>query len=165
MTERNSGSIGGIGRRQTFRQTEKGLDHLTDLVLAGRAVPGNGLLDLVGRVLGDVALGRNRFGHDDPASHPDPHRSTDILLEQDALDRHHMRSEVGDQRANLALEFGEALRQIDPWIRSDHTRGNSTRRTPMFDEAVAASRKTWVDPKNEHMYDPIRPSRIGGGSR
>ena len=41
MTERNSGSIGGIGRRQTFRQTEKGLDHLTDLVLAGRGSPPN----------------------------------------------------------------------------------------------------------------------------
>lgn len=165
MTECNSGSIGGIGRRQTFGQPEKGLDHLTDLVLAGRAVPGNGLLDLVGRILGNIALGHNRFGHDDPARHPDPHRSTDVLLEQDTLDRHHLRPEVGDQQANLALEFGEALGQIDAWIRSDHTCGNSTRRTPMFDAAVAAPRETRVDPKNEHMYDSIRPSRIGGGSR
>lgn len=157
MTERNGCCIGSVGWGQQLGEAKQGLHHLADLVLTGRAVPGHGLLDLVGRVLSNIATGYDRFGHDDPASHPDSHRSTDILLEQHPLDRDDVRTDVCDQRTDFELEFGEPLGQIDPRIRPNHTCRNGTRRTSTLDAAVAAPREARVDPENEHLYDSSWP--------
>lgn len=110
VTQCDGRSISSISRGQQLGKPEQGLHHLTDLVLTGGAVAGDGLLDLVGRVLDDIAASSNRFGHDDSAGHADPHCGADVLLEQHPFDRNDVGTQFGEQRPDLELELSEPLR-------------------------------------------------------
>ena len=103
-----SAASGGSGTRG---EPEPGLDHLLHLLLPCAAPSGDGVLDLIRRVLGDVAPGRGRLGEREPARLADAHRGAHVDLEEHVLDRDRLRAELGDQPGELTAQLGEALRQ------------------------------------------------------
>ena len=111
MAEGQRAGIGGVGRSGRGGQAEAGLDHPLHLLLGGRPPPGDGVLDLVGRVLGDLAPGRRRLGQRQPAGLPDAHRRAHVDLEEDVLDGHGVRLVLSDQVGQLPAEGGQTLGQ------------------------------------------------------
>jgi len=63
MTQSERGRVGGICRLRKLAQTKKGLDHLLHLRLISAAPAGDRGLDLVRRILDDIAAGICCFGH------------------------------------------------------------------------------------------------------
>jgi hypothetical protein len=55
VAERERGGVGGVGGPRGVATAEPGLHHLLHLLLVGAAPAGDGVLDLVGCVLDDVA--------------------------------------------------------------------------------------------------------------
>ena len=146
MAQRHGGGISGIDRGQGVGQAEERPDHLADLVLAGRSGAGDRLLDLVGRVLDDVAARSDGLGHCEPARHPDAHRGRDVVLEQHPLDRHHVGAQFCDQRPQFRLDLGKPVRKIERRVGADDAGGHSARRTAVLDTAVPTTGEPRVDP-------------------
>ena len=55
VAQRQRQGVGDVGRPRRLGQAEQGCDHALHLFLGRRALAGDGLLDLVRRVLGDLA--------------------------------------------------------------------------------------------------------------
>src|SRR5687768_14082583 len=87
VADRDGGGGGGCVGVQDVLEAQDDADHLLDLVLAGAAVGGDGLLDLGRGVLLDrqAALGGGEDG--DAARLADGHRRGDVLREEQLLDR------------------------------------------------------------------------------
>ena len=120
MAQRQGCGIGGVGRLRQAGQLEAGLHHLLHLLLAGPAVAGDGILDLVGRVLNDLAPGRRRLAQRQPARLPDAHRGADVDLEEHLLDSDHVGPELLEQVDQLGSQGGEPLRQRIGGRGADH---------------------------------------------
>ena len=159
MTQRNGHGIGGVGRLERLGQPEESSHHLADLDFVGPAPPGHCLLDLVGRIFGHIAPCGGGLGHHDSAHHANGHCCAHIVLKKHPLDRHGLRAELGDQLANLSLKLGEPDRPFDRWIGANHSGRYRTRSPATFETAVAATRQTGINTKNEHMYDPSADAR------
>ena len=77
----------------------------------GAADAGDRLLHLVRRVLDHLAAGRHRLGHRDPGGLGHRDRGAGVHLEQHPLDGDHRRAVLLEQRPQVGLELGEALRR------------------------------------------------------
>ena len=138
-------------------EAKAGLDHLLHLLLRCRPVPGDGVLDLVRRVLHDLAPRRRRLGQRQPAGLPDAHRRAHVDLEEDLLDGDAVGVVLGDQRGQLALQRGQALRQrIRRRCPDDPERQRPQHRALGAHDGVAATGEARIDAEHravgEHAY-------------
>ena len=86
VTDGQRQGVGGVGGLRALGQAELGLHHALHLQLGGGAVPGDGQLHLVGRVLHHLAPGLPRRGQRQPAGLTDRHGRADVGLEEHLLD-------------------------------------------------------------------------------
>lgn len=166
MAKRDRDGIGGVRRRKTRWQTEQGLHHRTDLILASRARASDRLLDLVRRILRDIAPGTGRLGHGQAARHAHAHRRRDIVLKQHPFDRDDVGTKFDDQGTKFCLHLRQPVRKIERWVGANHPGSNRPRATTMLDTAIATPRETGIDSQHEHVYDPsARPSGVSSPHR
>jgi hypothetical protein len=142
--------IGGIGRLRQRRQVQACLHHLLDLQLVGPTPPGDGVLDLVGRVLDDLAAGERRFRQGQPARLTDAHRRSDVDLEEHLLDGHHVGVVLGDEVGELGTQRRQSHRQRVRSRRRDHAERdrNGAASPTTIDDGEAAAGQSGVDPEH-----------------
>lgn len=154
VAERQRDGVGGINGPQRCSYAQQRLHHTLDLVLAGGAVACDGLFDLVWRVLNDVGTGGDRLGHDDAAGLANGDSGSDVVLEQHSFDGNHSRSVLDQQRPDLGLDHGQALRYAQIRRCCDDARGDSARLlSPSLDAPITAASQPRIDPEHEHTYD------------
>jgi hypothetical protein len=81
------------------------------LGLAGAAPTGDSFLHLVRGVLDDLAAGRRCLCQREAAGLPDAHGCPHVDLEEDVLDGHHVRPQLGQDQRQLGPQLGEAGRE------------------------------------------------------
>ncbi len=154
MTERDGGGVRGIGGSGWDRQPEQRLNHGDHLLLVRRPEPCDSRFHFVRRVLDHVAASAGGFGHHDARRLTNAHRRSDVDLEQHPLDGHDLGVHLVEERAHLALEFCQALRDRVRRRGRDHSQRNGACFSTLDRErAVPASRQPRVDAENEHVYD------------
>ena len=72
------------------------MHHLLHLLFPGAAPSGNGIFDLVGRVLQNPAARERSFGEGETAGLADTHCSAHIVLKEHLLDRNNIGFELGN---------------------------------------------------------------------
>ena len=98
VAQRQRRGVGGVGGLRQRTEPEASLDHPLHLLLGRRTPAGDGVLDLVRRVLHDVAAGVGGLGQGEPAGLADAHRRAHVDLEEHLLDGDDVGRELGDQR-------------------------------------------------------------------
>lgn len=157
MAKSHGRSVGGIGRPRRFWQRKQRLNHPLHLLLVGSAPTADCLFDLIRRVLDDLGAERRPLGHRQTSSLGCSHRGPDVVLKEDPFDRNSVRSKLGDQRSELALKTCEPLGKGIRRSCTDHADGHCFGFAATgLDHAVATSRQTRVDSKNEHRFDTTR---------
>jgi hypothetical protein len=104
VAQRQRRGVGGVGGLGEHGQPETGLHHLLHLQLVGPAPSGDGVLDLVGGVLDDLAPGEGGLGEREAARLADAHRRSHVDLEEDLLHGDHIGAELADQVGELGSQ-------------------------------------------------------------
>ena len=151
MAERECSGVGGIGRTRHRGEAEPGLHHLLHLDLVGVAPPGDRALDLIGRVLNDLAPARPGFGEGQSARLAHAHRGSDVGLEEHLLDCDDVRSELGDECGELVAHLGKTLRQRIRRRRADDSEAqrDGAVRTARLHGGKPATGEPWVDAEDD----------------
>ena len=136
-------------------QTQQGLHHLLHLHFVGVAPTGYRRLDLVGRVLHDLATGIDCFDHGNATGLTNRHRRAHVHLKQHALDRHCGDRKLSEQRTQFRLKLGESVMDLVGRRRAHHAQGHGPWRGARghLEHAIAASGQPRVNTNYEHAYD------------
>ena len=109
VAQGEGGGVGGVGRPGRLVEAEQRLHHALHLLLVGAALAGDGLLDLVGRVLARPRSRRRRPRPWPAAGLADRHGGAHVDLEEHPLDGDDVGLQLGDQGPQLALQLGQPL--------------------------------------------------------
>ena len=136
-------------------KAKEGLNHLLHLHFVGVAPTSDRRLDLVGRVLHDLATSIDCFDHGNATGLTNRHRRAHIHLEQDPLDCHCGDRELSEERPQFRLEFREPVMDLVGRRRAHHAQCNRPRRSTIthFEHAIATSGQPRVNTHYEHAYD------------
>ncbi len=142
---------------------QDGLDHPLHLLLGRPAVAGHRDLDLVGAVFvhRQAVLRGGQQHHSPRLAHGE--RGLDVLVEEQPLDAHRVRTVLLDELASRAAWMMSSRAAAPGRGRSGCSRGRGPERAALAqDDAVAGHRGPRVDAQDDH--EAGRAPRPGGGS-
>ena len=150
--ECNSQCIGGVGRFRNCSQIPFRLNGALHLRLAGVAVPGEGLLDAIGRKLLDAQAAPLRCNKDDSACMSHQNRRAGMrVVSIKLLHGAYIRLELLENRLQLSFQLGQPLDQCRSGIEPDDSASNERRpRRTAIDHAITGDLQTWINAKNSH---------------
>jgi hypothetical protein len=145
--------VGGVDRPERSGDAEQRLHHALHLLLVGAAEAGDGLLDLVGRVLDDLGARRHALDHRETGGLGDRDRGAGVDLEQHPFDGHDLRTMLGDEPVQVVAQQRQAVGNAESGIGAQHTgRHRPGAATGALDHAVAAARQAGIDAEHEHGF-------------
>jgi hypothetical protein len=152
VAQRQRCGVGGVGGLWSARQAETGLHHLLDLRLAGTSPSGDRVLDLIRRVLHDVAPPCRGFGEGEAAHLGDAHRGADVDLEEDLLDGDRIGFELGQQRRQFEPQRRESAGERIAGLGADHAERDGGRGAgaTAVEDGEAATGEARIDAEHAH---------------